>query len=165
MPLQLPDEIVDEILVQLGTWAGKPALAYKASTYLRRPRAKRLIESLIRLPSVDEASSRGFVDVLELHRLLGYNLYSDVAMDLASKYGHIDVLEWWRVSSGSSLYWTRHAVEWASAFGHVDVLQWWKNSELGMEWNDMAVEMASKNGRAEVVEWWSNSGLEKIKNQ
>src|SRR5271154_5506634 len=58
----------------------------------------------------------------------GLNIY-DYSMDLASKNGHVNVLQWWK-DSGLVLIYDYTAMEWASENGRVNVLQWWKDSGL-----------------------------------
>lgn len=55
--------------------------------------------------------------------------YNPDALDLASKSGHVHVLQWWR-TSGLPLRYTDAALEQASAQGQVDVLEWWRTASL-----------------------------------
>ncbi|KAL8901871.1 MAG: hypothetical protein Q9207_004988 [Kuettlingeria erythrocarpa] len=55
--------------------------------------------------------------------------YNSDALDLASKSGHVHVLQWWR-TSGLPLRYTDTALEQASAQGQVDVLEWWRSASF-----------------------------------
>ncbi|KAI4179653.1 MAG: hypothetical protein LQ346_007153 [Caloplaca aetnensis] len=55
--------------------------------------------------------------------------YNSDALDLASKSGHVHILQWWR-TSGLPLRYTDTALEQASAQGQVDVLEWWRSASF-----------------------------------
>uniref|UniRef100_A0A6C0E8D7 Ankyrin repeat protein n=1 Tax=viral metagenome TaxID=1070528 RepID=A0A6C0E8D7_9ZZZZ len=97
-------------------------------------------------------AANGWIDLLD-----SSNKYSEVAMNLASMNGHINVLTWFLNNISKPLY--NEAVELASSYGQVAVLEWWKNSGLILYYSDQAMDMASCNGHVEVLEWWKNSGL------
>lgn len=53
--------------------------------------------------------------------------YTSEAMDGASKFGFVHVLDWW-LRSGLPLKYTESAMEQASSKGHLLVLEWWKQA-------------------------------------
>lgn len=89
------------------------------------------------------------------------HMYDAEAVDGASRYGHVDMLDWWWRQSGLPLRYTETALEQASANGHVAVLQWWQEAAL----QDEAVVLrpgrallwAAQLGRADVLRWWHSS--------
>ena len=48
----------------------------------------------------------------------------------------------------------------ASKYGHVQVLEWFKNSGYEFKYDEMAIDNASKNGNIQVLKWFKNSGYE-----
>jgi len=53
-------------------------------------------------------------------------------LDFSSKYGRVNVLEWWK-NSGFSLNYTSYAIYYAIMHSNIDVLEWWKNSGLELK--------------------------------
>ncbi|KAL8947188.1 MAG: hypothetical protein Q9222_006504 [Ikaeria aurantiellina] len=53
--------------------------------------------------------------------------YGAEAIDLASKSGFVNVLQWWR-TSGLPMRYTDAALEQASSQGHIEVLDWWRSA-------------------------------------
>jgi hypothetical protein len=100
--------------------------------------------------SLDEAYDNG----------LSLNEVSENALDFASQNGHVELLEWWKISGLEELKYTENALDWASAYGHVELLEWWKNSGLELKYTEIALNLALQNGQVKVLEWWKNSGLE-----
>ncbi|KAI8799692.1 hypothetical protein BJ742DRAFT_844837 [Cladochytrium replicatum] len=156
-PPRLPLELIDYILIILGRWGDNPILAFRAATQLRRRHVQaRIIDLII---SVDIASERGFVGVLDMYKERRTPMvYTSGAMDNASGYGHTNILEWWKASDLKML-WSAKAMGWASIEGHVAVLEWWKQSGLELKYNVWVMPMASKHGHVDVLEWWKSSGL------
>ncbi|RPA84677.1 hypothetical protein BJ508DRAFT_412439 [Ascobolus immersus RN42] len=82
---------------------------------------------------------------------------------LASRYGHVQVLDWWLANSdperldGLSRKYDKFSLNTASQFGHVKVLDWWKNSGLPLEIGDV-MDFATIGGHIDVLEWWLRSG-------
>ncbi|ORZ35838.1 hypothetical protein BCR44DRAFT_90508 [Catenaria anguillulae PL171] len=79
-------------------------------------------------------------------------------MDLASRAGRLDVLDWWNrapMDAREKLFLYSHrAMEAASAAGRVDVLDWWLHSGLELAFTPHAVQVAIDNGHSRVVQWW-----------
>ena len=48
----------------------------------------------------------------------------------------------------------------ASKYGQIQVLEWFKNSGYEFKYSEMAILYASKNGHIQVLEWFKNSGYE-----
>jgi hypothetical protein len=98
---------------------------------------------------------------------------STYVMDIASKHGHIHVLEWWKrhheqqrvayriadasgasadassasgAASVTDLY-SCASIDEASARGDIAVLQWWLNSKLPLVYTCSAIDDASANGQ------------------
>jgi hypothetical protein len=86
-------------------------------------------------------------------------LYINDIINNASKYGHIQVLEWFK-KSGYEFKYYKWAFTWASRNGHVQVLEWFKNSEYEFKIDALAINNASSCGHIQVFEWFKNSGYE-----
>ena len=54
---------------------------------------------------------------------------SKLKVEIASKHGHVAVLNWWK-QSGLPVKYSENAMDYASWHGHVAVLDWWKQSGL-----------------------------------
>ena len=77
--------------------------------------------------SVDYAMWKGNVEMLKLlNRLLEPEqfIYSERGAELASKHGHINVLNWF-VSSEKELKYSHTAIENAMMVGNLEVVEWW----------------------------------------
>ncbi|KAI9327646.1 hypothetical protein DFJ73DRAFT_134197 [Zopfochytrium polystomum] len=106
------------------------------------------------------AIRHGQVAVLDwLQQQSWCDLKSINAMDLASLFGHTNVLQWWK-DSGLDLSYTKSAMDDASGHGHLDVLQWWLDSGLPLRYSATAMNVASGKGDLAVLQWWRDSGLE-----
>jgi hypothetical protein len=55
-------------------------------------------------------------------------------MDLASKNGHVEVLDWW-LKRGYRLRYSTSSMDWASENGQMDVIDWWRQSSLKAQVN------------------------------
>lgn len=111
--------------------------------------------------SIDMASQRGYIDILEWWKTSGLtpaSKYTHNAVYWESQNGDIEILEWW-LHSGLELKYTEDAMDYASNFGKIDVLDWWKHSGLELMYTETALKWASF-GRIVVLNWWKNSGLE-----
>jgi hypothetical protein len=106
------------------------------------------------------ASMYGHVDILNwLVSESAFSLkYTVCAMDSASDEGHVAVLDWW-LKSGFKLKYSKRSLDSASASGHVAVLDWWVNSGLPLRYSKQSLNQASYNGHINVLEWWKKSGL------
>lgn len=82
----------------------------------------------------------------------------ECTMDEASSRGNVDLLNWW-VRSGRTLCWTDDAMDYASANGHVNVLDWWLMSGLECRYTPWGLGEAARWRRLDVLDWWNeNSG-------
>jgi hypothetical protein len=128
--MKLPLELVDLCLLCIQD----PVPRFRIVVALRRTFVRDKTLPLLPSASVDEASRRGLVDLLQCWRESGLEMqWSSRVMDIASWLGHIAVLEWWK-TSGLEMKWSSRAMNLASSQGRVDVLQWWKQSGLEMKW-------------------------------
>ena len=108
---------------------------------------------------LEVASEYGHVDVLEWWKNSGIFLYyGEDALDKASSNGHIDVLNWW-LNSGLQLKYSEKSIHLACRERHIDVLNWWLNSGLQLKYSEWALNYASRMGRIDILDWWKNSGL------
>ncbi|KAJ6789668.1 hypothetical protein PWT90_05149 [Aphanocladium album] len=89
------------------------------------------------------------------------HMYDAEAVDGASRYGHVDMLDWWWRQSGMPLRYTETSLEQASANGHIAVLQWWQEAAVQDESVVLrpgrALLWAAQLGRADVLQWWHSS--------
>ncbi|AFX92777.1 putative ankyrin repeat protein [Megavirus courdo11] len=109
---------------------------------------------------VDNCSMSNNLEQLSILLSLGKNMhYTEASMDIASKNGCVDILDYW-FHSGFELKYSRDAIEYASEQGHVNVLDWWINSGLELKYRHWSIDHASALGRLNVLDWWINSGLE-----
>jgi ankyrin repeat protein len=110
----------------------------------------------------------GEVKVLEYllknNKFPSKDIYYTECVEIASKNGHINVLEWWK-NSGLKFTCGRSVII-ASDEGHIEILTWWKNSGLLIEYTNNRIEYtndcitnASDKCNIDVLNWWKNSGL------
>ncbi|OAA64782.1 Flavoprotein [Cordyceps fumosorosea ARSEF 2679] len=91
------------------------------------------------------------------------HVYDAEAVDGASRYGHVEILDWWWRQSGMPLRYTETSLEQASANGHIAVLEWWQDAAL--QDDDVvlrpgrALLWAAQLGRADVLRWWHSSKI------
>ncbi|ORZ33479.1 hypothetical protein BCR44DRAFT_1462417 [Catenaria anguillulae PL171] len=100
----------------------------------------------------------------------GQLMYTENAMGLASKHGHLDVLQWWlhkHQSNGLLLKFTSHAINWACLNGHRSVVKWWKdnldigNLKFDLNFTGLALFAAVSNDPTG-LELWQEFGLSPI---
>ena len=152
---QVPCEIIDLIIESITDTKHR----YQAAVALRRLGIRDKLIPKIRFASMDFASKKGQIDLLEWWKSSGPGTYyTENAMHDASRNGHVDVLRWWK-ASGLELK-IVDGMESASENGHVDVLEWWKASGLELACPEWALYRATWNGHNKVLEWWEASGLE-----
>ncbi|KAI9316137.1 hypothetical protein DFJ73DRAFT_881602 [Zopfochytrium polystomum] len=109
---------------------------------------------------MDIVSKTGRLEMLDFWRKSGVKLkYSTEAVDDASARGDLAVLRWWE-ASGLRLKYTEKAIDQASCNHHLHVLNWWRSSRFTLEYSQAAIDSASRNGHAAVLQWWKDSGLE-----
>ncbi|KAI8802695.1 hypothetical protein BJ742DRAFT_832345 [Cladochytrium replicatum] len=156
---QLPLEIFDRILLLLGEWACQPRLAFRAATFTRRNHVRFQLLHLV--VSMDRASELGLIDALDRHKSLPNPTYSYRAINYASAWNRIDVLEWW-LKSGLPLKYER-AMDEASMRGHISVLEWWNTSGIMAVENNhsppehVRVLMANVQSAVRDVPWYFES--------
>ncbi len=51
------------------------------------------------------------------------------AINMASEYGHVDVLEWFK-NSGFEFRYSELAIKWASEKGHTNILEWFQKNKF-----------------------------------
>ncbi|KAK4983791.1 hypothetical protein LTR66_008698 [Elasticomyces elasticus] len=91
-------------------------------------------------------------------------LHEDTVAKLASTHGHVPILALWLAFKGSKMIFDNQVLIGATRFGHVDVLEWWRRSGLRVEYKTCDVEEALEDGAegkkgAEVRRWWAKNGL------
>jgi hypothetical protein len=84
-------------------------------------------------------------------------LYINNIIVNASRYGHIQVLDWFK-NSGYKFKYDEYAINYASRNGHIKVLEWFKNSGYEFKYDKLAINNASAFGQIQVLEWFKNSG-------
>ncbi|KAJ3156881.1 hypothetical protein HDU86_003416 [Geranomyces michiganensis] len=163
--MPLPVEIQEAVVVYL-----PPLKCFKLSVELRLEKPRNLCLPHLQGAEPDKAAARGQVDLLQVWKSCYPNQmrWSEVALDKASRNGHVAVLEWFFKSNLKPLYTTR-AIDWASGCGHVDVLECWLKSGLKLRYTKSAIQWARANNRTEVLKWWDKvctptSGLKKKDN-
>lgn len=107
--------------------------------------------------NMDYASKIGDVEELKRLKTNGYTV-SYYGMALASRYGHTNVLDWWK-TNGIGQNCINLAIEWASQFDQIDVLEWWYQSGLELDYSELPINWAAENSNIRVLEWWITSGL------
>ena len=107
---------------------------------------------------IDYASKYGHIEVLDWVINSGYEFDCDeCAINDASCYGHVKVLEWFK-NYGYEFKYNEYAINYASKNGHIKILEWFKNSGYEFKYNEYAINYASFNGHIQVLEWFENSG-------
>jgi len=109
---------------------------------------------------IERACMLGKTDILEwwLKTCKNQNECMHYLMDIASEYGHVDILELLK-NSGFPLIYSHEALDQASKKGYIHVLKWWRDSGLPLKYTDWAMTYASRNNHINVLEWWLESGL------
>ncbi|KJZ74627.1 hypothetical protein HIM_05977 [Hirsutella minnesotensis 3608] len=91
------------------------------------------------------------------------HVYDAEAVDVASRNGHVRILDWWWRRSGLPLRYTETALEQASGKGHLLVLEWWRDAAAQDESIVLrpgrSLLWAAQYGQAEVIRWWDASGI------
>ncbi|KAJ3348793.1 hypothetical protein GGF32_006009 [Allomyces javanicus] len=86
-------------------------------------------------------------------------LHSPEAMDCASLYGHVAVLDWWLRESGVEALYTAAALDFASRQVLTNVLEWWKRSGLPLKYTAETRRYCLALGQCAAASWWSSSDL------
>ncbi|AZL89856.1 ankyrin repeat protein [Megavirus baoshan] len=126
------------------------------------------------------------IKVLDWCKKSGIILNDDI-IDMASKDGHINVLNWF-LNSGLELKYTKKAMNLAhdckilqwwfdsglellyddlsmSSALNVEILEWWKYSGLPLRYNKYIIPEIIERNNVSILEWWYNSGLDLILNE
>ncbi|KAI9350495.1 hypothetical protein DFJ73DRAFT_776727 [Zopfochytrium polystomum] len=140
------------------------------ATHLRLPKVQAFAMYSIPAASLENASARGLVDLLD-HRLRhatrpvgsvapddslfwtlrardwwDKDVSTETALALAAKHVHVAVLQWWLATG-----WT--VTEAPAQRGQLPVLQWWKDNCPPFKWPDVAFVKACKFGHVHVLDW------------
>jgi hypothetical protein len=170
----IPWEVIDLIIEAMPD----PKSAYQVAVALMRPSRYKYLQK-IPAASMDSASKKGQIDLLNWWRDSRDRHYYSNAVIIASQNGHVDVLEWWKTNEchlnrdmpfledDDELWRTGRFIEQAlitaSKEGHIAVLDWWKesgNEKKDLSCPDWAMAYAEMYQKTKVVEWWFASGLE-----
>ena len=85
-------------------------------------------------PSIDDASTYNLVVVLEWHLSSGLkSKYSKKAINNASKFGNIDILNLWikyAKSDNIKLRYNENAIDFAFTNGYINILNWWRDQAV-----------------------------------
>ncbi|MCJ1253446.1 hypothetical protein MMC24_001257 [Lignoscripta atroalba] len=90
--------------------------------------------------------------------------HEDSIARIASAFGHVNVLETWKVIKGDKMQFDNQVLVGATKNGHVDVLEWWKRSGFRVEYKTCDVEEALEDclggdGEESIRAWWAKNGL------
>ena len=134
--------------------------ALKLAIAFRREFVKQRLIPLIPECSMDYASRRGLVSLLDWWKNSGLELkWSERAMDTALWCGNIAVLDWWK-NSGREMKWTwvslRDAIKYL--YHGNKALEWWINSGHELKWTEETISMAKKCGNTAVIDWLKKNG-------
>src|SRR5579872_1691255 len=98
-----------------------------------------------------EIASKGYLDILQLAREIGYQWNSDVCAN-AAKIGRLDIIEW-AISQGCTT--SNSTCLNAANFGHIEILKW--AQATNQKYNQSsACQLAALNGHLEIVQWISD---------
>ncbi|KAI8807826.1 hypothetical protein BJ742DRAFT_739441 [Cladochytrium replicatum] len=136
-------EIVDGIFVLLGRRAKWIAYAFNLNALFRRDRACYLMLPLA--IATEQASKKGLLHLLPVFPTPRRSNHSRDAMDLASRNGHVGVLELWKTSASAPLISQPSGKSRCARNGHAEVLEWWKWSGLQLKWRGLALIFAKRN--------------------
>lgn len=82
-------------------------------------------------------------------------LYSEMGMDYASRYNHVNVLEWMLISSETYIpKYSNLSLEYATQVGQTDVLNWWYNSNLKLKIETNTIREILKYSSIKATKWW-----------
>ncbi|KAI8799740.1 hypothetical protein BJ742DRAFT_117156 [Cladochytrium replicatum] len=154
----------------------EPHTAFRLATLFRHSCLQSRLLPYIRNSSIDEASSRGDIELLSFWRdtalphlgsLVEFHdrafLWTANAVDDASFLGRLDVLKWWKASadSGTLPAWGAVPIDGRSLphFGQIAIDDYDARSHRRVLcWSEKALNMCSN---VEVLNWWwRESGLE-----
>ncbi|KAI8806558.1 hypothetical protein BJ742DRAFT_870447 [Cladochytrium replicatum] len=111
--------------------------------------------------AVHEACVRGNAAVLDwwddygekissVHLEVRY--YIQYPVDLAAKYGHVNILSWIK-SKRQEFHGAKNVIEVASYHGHTIVLDWWIHESSERNYSKASIDNASQNGTVNVLDW------------
>ncbi|KAI8806552.1 hypothetical protein BJ742DRAFT_774039 [Cladochytrium replicatum] len=108
--IDIPSEVIHQILILLRTWGNNPAFGKKWSN----PGTAMVI-----------ATENGRFNLLEWWKSSRLPcVYTSLGLTRAISIGDVDVLEWWR-SSGMPFKWKGFVMDIASTMVRTDLLEWW----------------------------------------
>ncbi|RLN96569.1 hypothetical protein BBJ28_00014360, partial [Nothophytophthora sp. Chile5] len=114
------------------------------------------LPSLNRSIDLDEASGKGFLDVVQWGRESGGSCSTE-AMDAAASNDHLDGVEWLHDHCTEGC--TTRAMNDAAAHGHLDIVQWLHANRTEGCTTD-AMDGAARHGHLDVVQWLHNNRSE-----
>ncbi|KAJ3362376.1 hypothetical protein GGF32_006211 [Allomyces javanicus] len=90
-------------------------------------------------------------------KFISRNIPPIKGLDAACVDGRADVLDWW-VASGLPYEYTPLALQFATKFGHIAVLDWWAKSGLQWELPSVLSHIIIRSRSKAVFEWWAARG-------
>ncbi|KAI9003674.1 hypothetical protein BC832DRAFT_559673 [Gaertneriomyces semiglobifer] len=151
--LPVPLELLPRIISFL-----PPTLAFQLATSFRLPFLQLQFLPLIPCASIDNASRRARIDLLNFWVENTPNpAYTADAIDTACRNGHIHVLNWWKESSqarGLEFKYDERAMDEAR---DTDVLEWWLRSGFELKYTYHSMDNASERGDVNILQWWKDA--------
>lgn len=93
--------------------------------------------------------------------------YTSKAVDNASNYGHISVLDWWfrkNQLNNVPFEYTDVALDGAAFYGQAHVLDWWLDKyikyNIPLKYTNLSILRASRENHINVLDWWLNKYLQ-----
>ncbi|ORY44322.1 hypothetical protein BCR33DRAFT_785022 [Rhizoclosmatium globosum] len=151
LPVELIEDIISYLIIP-------PKQLFQIATALRIDRLRRKSIPFIPEASIDNASAKGQVELLQWWKESNLSLeYTEKSVLEACRNGHVDVIQWWLDSGLPIKYKDWLGVDGvmvaAAEGGHVDVMKVWSGSGLEFNVSDIEIDVASANGHVDVLEW------------
>ncbi len=91
-------------------------------------------------------------------------MHEEIVAKIASANGHVNVLRLWKELKGEKMIFDNQVLVGPTKYGHRDVLEWWKNSGFRVEYKTCDIEEALEDslggvGEEQVKVWWARNGL------